>query len=178
MKLKIDFRARSADSAQTISSAELLSSPAAHRDAIGDVGAMKGAIILQDEADAALDVYDPLLRLTERWVSKVSWVIGGDTETVAHRDSEHCFAFVPAGDGVEISFYVGTESEIEDYIIEPFTVGLEGYVTQSIALGDNVLSLVRSLDPDALDANEDCRDLKRNLDEAREAWKEYKRQRR
>ena len=64
-------------------------------------------------------------------------------------DSEHCFAFVPTGDGVEISFYVGTESEIEDYVLEPFTVPLEAFVEQSLVMGQRMLDVVRVLDASA-----------------------------
>jgi hypothetical protein len=92
---------------------------------------------------------------------------------VALRNSEQCFAFVPAGESVEISFFTGSETEIEDYILEPTTVRLEAFVTESLKAADTLVALVRGLDATLLHSNEDCKDLMTSLSEAQKAWHDY-----
>jgi len=111
--------------------------------------------------------------LADQWVRKLSWVIGGDTETVALRNSEHCFAFVPTGDSVEFSFFAGTESEIEDYVIEPMNVRLESLATQAVKICENLLEVIQKVDPNLFESDEDCKDLVVSLDEGKKAWHRY-----
>jgi hypothetical protein len=92
---------------------------------------------------------------------------------VALRNSEQCFAFVPAGESVEVSFFTGSETEIEDYILEPTTVRLEAFVLESLNAGEQLVALVRGLGPSLITDNEDCKDLLLSLTEAQKAWHDY-----
>ena len=116
---------------------------------------------------------EPIVRLVDGWLRKLPWIIGGDTETVALRNSEQCFAFVPTGESVEITFFVGTEAEIEDYVTEPTVVRLELFVQQTLAVGQRLVRLLRRVDEALLESNEDCRDLLTSLTEAERAWHDH-----
>ncbi len=119
------------------------------------------------------DYSDPILRLAHLWLSKLAWIVGGDTETVALRDSERCFAFVPTGESVELSFFSGTEEEIEEYVFEPTHVRIEDFATQSIAVGDQLARLIDAVDISLWESDEDCKDLKTSIEEAKKAWHDY-----
>ena len=119
------------------------------------------------------DLLEPLVRLMSMWLRKLPWVLAGDTETVAYHNSEHCCAFVPAGDSVELSLFAGTENEVEEYIVEPSTVRLDHFTKESLNVAERLLEAVKTLDVAFYDTDEDCRDLKASLDEARSAWRDY-----
>ena len=139
-----------------------------------DVVATCGRIALVvDGEDVFGEHADPVVRLVDSWLRKLPWVISGDTETVALRNSEQCFAFVPAAESVEISFFHGSEAEIEEYVTEPLNCRLDVFVRESLAMGQRVLDVVRTVDAELLQANEDCRDLQTSLDEAKRAWHDY-----
>jgi hypothetical protein len=158
-----------------VDSSVVLANVGEHRDKLSDVGAMEGFVFLRvDGEEHVAEVADPLLRLADQWVRKIPWVLGGDTETVAFRDSEHCYAFVPAGDSVEFSFFSGTETEIDEYVIEPFNIRLETFTTQSLKMGERLLDLVREIDASLLESDEDCRELTASLDEGHKAWRDHK----
>lgn len=172
MKFALDYTAEVGD--DVLASATLLEQLDQHRETLTDVSAIDGGLSLVLDGKAAeADYSDPLLRLVDGWLRKVPWVIAGDTETVALRNSEHCFAFVPAGDGVEVSFFEGDEAEIEEYIIAPTNVRLEEFAAESMKLGQRVLDMIKQIDPDLLTSNEDCKDLAASLDEASKAWHDY-----
>jgi len=144
------------------------------REQLGDLSYLEGRLeIALGSRTLDGDYSDPIVRLLWKWLNKVPWIISGDTETFALRNSEHCYAFVPTAGNVEVSFFEGTEAEIEDYVIEPFNVPLEQFVKASLAAGERVVEVVRALAPELLDNNEDCKDLLVNLDEARKAWHDY-----
>jgi hypothetical protein len=172
MKFNLDFRILVGD--EGVDGGTVESQLDAHRDTLADIGDVEGAIVVKlDGEDNCADYYDPLLRLADQWVRKIPWVVAGDTETVALRNSEHCFAFVPAGESVEFSFFAGSELEIEEYVVEPTTIRLETFATESIGLAERLLELVRTVNPELLESNEDCRDLSASLEEGRKAWRDY-----
>ncbi len=172
MKFDLTYKIRVGD--EVIDSDQALSHIDTYRDRLTPVGGVDGALVLRVDGDEYCgDQYDPIVRLATHWVRKVPWVLGGDTETVAFRNSEHCFAFVPAGESVEVSFFVGTETEIEEYVCEPLIVRLDAFAPQSLALADHVLKLARALDPRVVDSEEDVRDLAVSLEEGRAAWRDY-----
>lgn len=172
MKFSIDYSVSLGD--QQLDSAAVFANINSHRDALSDIGSVEGALVLRSDSDILPGTYsEPLVRLVHLWLSKVAWVVGGDTETVALRNSAECYAFVPTGEGVEVSFYAGDESEIEEYVLEPTIVRLDHFAEESIRLGESVMKLIREVDASALENNEDCRDLRTSLDEAKQAWKNY-----
>lgn len=172
MKFDLTYKIRVGD--EVVDPDQVLANIDTYRDQLMPVGGVEGALVLRiDGEEYCGDQYDPIVRLATHWVRKVPWVLGGDTETVAFRNSEHCFAFVPAGESVEISFFVGTETEIEEYVCDPLIVRLDAFAPQSIALADRVLKLVRALDPNLPGSDEDVRDLVVTLDEGRAAWRDY-----
>src|SRR5437868_3777731 len=112
MKLTLDFRIRVGDE---IAEAQAVQSKPELAKQVAEAGALEGALVLfLDGAPHCEEFVEPLLRLGDQWIRKLPWVLGGDTETVAYRNTEHCFAFTPAGDSVEVSFFLGSESEVEE----------------------------------------------------------------
>ncbi|MEM6730484.1 MAG: hypothetical protein AAF658_02955 [Myxococcota bacterium] len=143
-------------------------------ESLSSLHSLEGQLVCTVNGKVVTDDYsDPLLRLAHIWLSKVAWVIGGDTETVALRDSERCFAFVPTGESVELSFFSGTEEEIEEYVFEPTHVRLEDFATQSIAVGNQLSDLINAVDGSLWESDEDCKDLKTSMEEAKKAWHDY-----
>lgn len=172
MKFTLDFSVDAGD--ESVDSASFLKEIDSHRSELSDVSAIEGRIVIRfDGKDACGEYSDPIVRLIDQWLRKLPWIIGGDTETVALRNSESCFAFVPAGESVELSYFNGSETEIEDYIFEPTTVRLEGFVNQSIAAGDRLVETIKAIDASLLQGSEDIKDLQTSLGEAKRAWREH-----
>jgi hypothetical protein len=172
MNFELDTKIVIGDEAKDAST--VLSHLDEHRAALADISAVLGSVVARiDGTEYGAELRDPIVRLVDQWVRKLPWVLGGDTEAVAFRNSEHCYAFVPAGDAVEFSHFAGSESEVEDYLLDPTTVRLDAFATQTMKMGERVLELVRSLDANLLTSNEDCRDLGTSLEEGRKAWREY-----
>lgn len=150
-----------------------------HQDQLTDIVREEGRILLKNEAikDSG-DYSEPLIRLVGQWLRKLQWIIAGDSETIPFRNSEQCFAFMPAGGGVEVSLFEGTELEVEEYIFEPVTVRLETLVASSLTMGDALIGLLEKIDASLLESDEDCRDLKADLEESKKAWHNYELHRR
>ncbi|MEO1174797.1 MAG: hypothetical protein AAFX94_22500 [Myxococcota bacterium] len=162
------------DDDQPVGVDALIENPDAHKDDLSSMRSLEGRLVCSINGSEVSDDYsDPILRLAHLWLSKVAWVIGGDTETVALRDSERCFAFVAAGESVEVSFFNGTEEEIEDYIFEPTHVRLEDFAKQSIRVADELARLINAVDASLWESDEDCKDLKTSTEEAKKAWHNY-----
>lgn len=179
MKFAIDCQIEVGDT--LLSSTTVLENLDQYRDGIGEISFLEGKLVLlfDGEEGGTSDYSDPVIRLADGWVRKIPWVITGDTETVVLRNSEHCFAFMPAGNAVEISFFEGDAAEIEEYVMEPTNVLLSSFVQESIRFAEHILALVRAIDAGLLESNDDCRDLAASLGEAKRAWKDYQvRQRR
>ena len=172
MKFTLDVHLDADDS--TLGAAAYIARVAELRPQVKDVSSHEGRLVLGfDGAEACREYSDPIVRLMDGWLRKLPWIIGGDTETVALRNSEQCFAFVPAGDSVEVSFFTGSETEIEDYILEPTTVRLEAFVIETLAAADSLNALIAALDPKLSTDNEDCRDLQVSLAEAKRVWHDH-----
>lgn len=178
MKIKITYEYDLDDG--TLSAAELESNLELHLPRLSDLVREEGRLVVWvNDEDVCGDYCDPLIRLVDQWLRKVNWVISGDTETLALRNSQQCFAFVPSGGAIELSFFDGTELEVEEYIVEPVNIRLEDLVQQSLALGDSLSRVITGVDGSLFDNDDDCGDFKRNLDELRSTWHEHQlRQRR
>ncbi len=150
-----------------------------HKDNLSDIVREEGRILVKHSSvkDSG-DYSEPLIRLAGQWMRKLQWIIAGDSETIPFRNSEQCFAFMPAGGGVELSLFEGTELEVEEYIFEPVTIRLETLVSASFDMGDALLSLIDKIDASLVEEDEDCRDLKSDLDESKKAWHNYELHRR
>ncbi len=173
MKFAIDCQIEVGDT--LVPSATLLDQLDDLRDDLGDVNLLEGKLVLtfDGQEGASAEYTDPIYRLVDGWLRKVQWIMAGDTETVVLRNSEHCFALVPAGTAVEISFFEGDAAEIEEYVLEPTNVLLTDYIQESIRFGEQVIGLIQALDSELLENNEDCKDLSRSLGEATTAWKKH-----
>ena len=68
--------------------------------------------------------------------------------------------------------------EVEDYIFEPVTVRLETLVRASVEMGDALVGLIEKIDASLLESDEDCKDLKSDLEESKKAWHNYELHRR
>lgn len=146
-----------------------------YRDPLQADSAFEGIIAVKLDGKRITEAQsDPLARLAGLWARKIPWVIGGDTETVALRNSEFCYAFVPAGESIEFSFFSGTESEVDQYVIEPTMIRLDHYVTQSLKIFEKLVQLIRQINPALFEKDEDCRDFLVSLEEAQNAWREHK----
>lgn len=172
MKFSLDFRIDS--DGTNVDSASLESNLGKLRDTLSNVSSLEGTLVVRlDGKEVCGDYSDPIVRLADQWIRKLPWIIGGDTETVALRNSEHCFALVPEGESVEFSYYQGSETEIEEYIVDPVNIRLESFVTESIRVGERLIEMVRLVDDELLESNEDARDLLMSVTEAKRVWKEH-----
>ncbi len=172
MKFALDYRIRLDE--ETVALNQLVETLDSHRERLAQADPLEGALVVCIDGSRYCEEFvEPILRLGDQWVRKIPWVLSGDTETVAYRNSEHCFAFMPAGDSVELSFFSGSESEVEEYVIEPVTVRLDVFVSESVRLMERLLEVVNMIDPSLCERNEDCRDLKASLEEAKQAWRDY-----
>ena len=177
MKLSLDYKVQLED--QALSSADAMQKIDAIKEDLGDLEYLEGSLQLTLDGEAhCAEVVDPVMRLAYQWIRRLPWVISGDTETVAYRDSEHCFAFVPAGDSVELSFFTGSESEIDEYVLEPVTVRLDNFVETSLRMASKALEFALAIDPDATNNSETVKDLSLGLQEAQRAWKEHQKHQR
>ena len=172
MKVAIDYRIRVDDA--VLDSTTLAADLAKYREVLAKAATIEGAIVVVLDGEPHCgDYFDPLFRLGAQWIRKVPWVLGGDTETVTFRDSAYCFGIVPAGDSIELSFFLGSETEVEEYVLDPATVRLDAFTKESLRLGERLIDLAKAVNPALLEDNEDCRDLVVSLDEARNAWRDY-----
>ena len=127
MKLQLDFELELND--QPVAGEVVVGDVGSYQDALSDIISEQGRILFSVDGKGESGEYDePLLRLVGQWLRKLQWIITGDTETIAFRNSEQCFAFVATVGGVEVSLFEGTELEVEEYIIEPVSVRLETFV--------------------------------------------------
>jgi len=172
MKVALDFRIRVGEA--LVDPKAILAKPEAFRDQIMAEPLIEGAILLVLDGVARGDeLVDPIFRLCSQWIRKLPWVLGGDTETLAYRNSEHCAGFVPAGDSVEVSLFQGTENEVEEYVVDPTTVRIDVFAKESIGLVERLVALARVLSPALLESNEDCKELVASLEEGRRAWRDH-----
>jgi hypothetical protein len=176
MKFALDYTVEVGDAA--VDSTTLLRDIDRHRNDLQDLTQLSGAVaIILDGESQQLDYAEPLVRLVNQWALKVPWVLSGDTETLPLRNSEQCFAFMPAGEHVEVSFFNGTENEVEDYVLEPALVRVAQLAPEIIRLAERLVDLIKAVNPTFLETDEDSRDLGRSLEEARKAWRDHQRRR-
>ena len=172
--MKVSLELHLLDDDASVKSAEKLLTEPALLEELGDIRYVEGRIQAAfDDQPIAVEYEEPILRLVNQWVRRLQWVIGGDTESIAFRNSEECYGFVPLGDTVELCLFEGSESEVERYIIEPQTVRLSDFVQTSIQMGETMLAIVKASDESLLESDEDCKELVSDLDEARRAWKDF-----
>jgi len=172
MKVSLELHFLNEDA--SVTSAEKLLNDNALLEDFDDIRYVEGRIQASfDDEKIEVDYEEPILRLVNQWVRRVPWIIGGDTESIAFRNTEECYGFVPLGDTVELSLFEGSESEVESYLIEPHTVRLADFVATSIEMGETMLKVVKAVDASLLESDEDCKELVSDLEEARRAWKEF-----
>jgi hypothetical protein len=172
MKLALDYRLRVDD--DVVDSQTLVTKLDSFKDTLAKAGTWEGVLVVKLDGELHCEeLVEPIIRLGDQWIRKLPWILTGDTETVAYRNSEHCFAFVPEGDSVEMSFFVGSENEVETYVVEPTNVRLAEFANESIKLGERLLELVKRINPALVETDEDCRDLRGSLEEGRKAWRDY-----
>ena len=172
MKVSLELHFLNEDA--SVTSAEKLLNDNALLEDFDDIRYVEGRIQASfDDEKIEVDYEEPILRLVNQWVRRVPWIIGGDTESIAFRNTEECYGFVPLGDTVELSLFEGSESEVESYLIEPHTVRLADFVATSIKMGETMLKVVKAVDASLLESDEDCKELVSDLEEARRAWKEF-----
>ena len=150
-----------------------------HKDNLSDIVREEGRISVNHNCrQDSGDCNEPLIRLAGQWMRKLQWIIAGDSGNHPFRNSEQCFAFMPAGGGVELESFRGTELEVEEYIFEPVTIRLEAVITAGFEMGDALLTLLDKIDPALAEEDGDCRDLKSDLEESKKAWHNYELHRR
>jgi len=172
--MKVSLELHFLDEDAPVQSAEKLLNEPALLEELGDIRYVEGRIQASfDDNPVAVEYEEPILRLVNQWVRRLQWIIGGDTESIAFRNSEECYGFVPLGDTVELCLFEGSESEVERYLIEPQTVRLADFVQTSIEMGEMMLAIVKASDASLLESDEDCKELVSDLEEARKAWKDF-----
>ena len=171
MKFSLDFFVDVDGS--PLSSSALLANVRDCRGAFSDVSSLEGSVSVSiDDAVVCGGYTEPIVRLLLHFTRKLPWIIGGDTETVALSNSAQCFAFIPEGDSVELSFFNGSESEIEDYILDPVNVRRDLFVQEILRLVGSFLTLLHEVDSTLVNAHEELRDLATLYEEAQRAWKD------
>jgi len=144
---------------------------------LADPDKLEGAIIPYTNGKPAMAAFnDPLLPLLEQWMLKMPWCLGGDTETVFLKNSEHAFGFEPMSEALQLSFYVGQGNDVEQYILEPMALSLENFCDVSVSAVKQVLDLIVKVKPGS-DQTGDVKNLKDALAEADKALREYRNQR-
>ncbi|MEE2962356.1 MAG: hypothetical protein VYA34_16605 [Myxococcota bacterium] len=172
MNFSIDYEFSFSD--KTLRGKDLASDYESHRSDLADIVMLSGRIAFEINGQAHTGDYEePVVRLVGQWIRKLQWIISGDTETIPFRDSEQCFGFMPAGQGVEFSQFYGTELEVDEYVIEPVTIRLDKLVGESLIMGERLLELIAKIDESLLRSDEYCSELKGDLEEARQAWRDY-----
>ena len=172
--MKVSLELHFLDEDAPVQPAEKLLNEPTLLEELGDIRYVEGRIHASfDDKPIAAEYEEPILRLVNQWVRRLQWIIGGDTESIAFRNSEECYGFVPLGDTVELCLFEGSESEVERYIIEPQTVRLADFVQTSIEMGESMLAIVKASDASLLESDEDCKELVSDLEEARRAWKDF-----
>lgn len=137
-----------------------------------------GAIMPMINGKAAMEAYsDPLLPLLEQWLLKLPWLLAGDTETIPMRNAERTFGFETVKEVVDISCYLGTQNEVEEYILEPVQVPLEALCESAIAASKLVMKVLDQVDPKFTENQADARTLKEASVEAERALKNFRLQR-
>ena len=72
---------------EEVEPAAVLASPDKYREGLDDVGSLYGGLRISVQGgNAAEDYSEGLVRLLHEWLQKVTWVLGGDTETLALRN--------------------------------------------------------------------------------------------
>ena len=172
--MKVSLELHFLDEDAPVQPAEKLLNEPTLLEELGDIRYVEGRIHASfDDKPIAAEYEEPILRLVNQWVRRLQWIIGGDTESIAFRNSEECYGFVPLGDTVALSLFEGSESEVERYIIEPQTVRLADFIQTSIEMGETMLAIVKASDASLLESDEDCKELVSDLEEARRAWKDF-----
>jgi hypothetical protein len=57
--------------------------------------------------------------------------------------------------------------------LEPTTVRLEVFVSESIRIGESLMAVIKAVDANLIQSNEDCKDLVTSLSEAKRTWRQY-----
>jgi hypothetical protein len=171
MNFAINFKVDVDDA--LVGSSTVIENIADYRESLGELAYWQGNLVVSfGGEDNELDFSEPLVRLAGGWLRKIPWLIGGDTETLALRNSAQCFAFVPTGSAIEVSFFDGDESEIEDYVVQPNTAPIDQFVEASLGFGRQVIAMIDAFDSSLMGSDDDCLDLAKSVGEATSSWRE------
>jgi hypothetical protein len=135
---------------------------------------VEGALVPFTNGKPAMDAFsDPLMALLEQWVLKLPWCLGGDTETVFLKNTEHAFGFEPMSESLQMSFYKGQGNEVEEYVVEPLPIMLDMFCEASIAAVKKLLAVVQDNAPESMQSS-DVKTLQDATKEAERALRDYK----
>jgi|GEM_PF-6908000 len=136
---------------------------------------VEGSLVpIVNDKQALLFYTEPLLALLEQWLLKLPWVLGGDTETIPLRSNDFIFGLEPISEILHLFVFTGDPNEIEDYILEPVSVGLEKFADMSIQLIKQFFAVVESAVPNLDKLSSEITTLKDALAEAEKALKAYR----
>jgi hypothetical protein len=159
---------------KTIALAELAKDQATCKAVFSKPEDIEGALVPYTNGKPAMDPFvDPLLSPLEQWVLKLPWCLGGDTETVFLKNSEHAFGFEPMSESLQLSFYVGQGNEVDEYILEPVPIMLDSFCDASIAAAKKLLAVIQDTAPEAMSSS-DVKTLQEATKEAERALREFK----
>ena len=176
MKFGLDILITSDD--KPLSLAELQKDEALAKTLFANPEKIDGAIIPMVNGKPVMEAYsDPLLPLLEQWLLKLPWLLAGDTETIPMRNAERTFGFETVKEVVDISCYLGTQNEVEEYILEPVQVPLEALCESTIAAAKQVLKVLDQVDAKFVVSQSDARTLEEACVEAERALKNFRLQR-
>jgi hypothetical protein len=170
MKFSLDYKVSAQEG--KVSSEQVLQNIDRYRGDLCPPEQLEGSLVLFLEGkEVPLDYSEPLLRLMAVWLRKAMWAMGGDTETLALRNSEECFGLIPTGSSVEVSFFTGTEEEIEEFVLAPTKIQVSQLMTSSLSTAERLIAMLEKA-CGKVDEDVDFQDLRIALGEARQAWRD------
>lgn len=163
------------DQEQAVYLGDLVKNLESAKKLFADLDNVSAAIIPVINGKPGLEPYfDPMLPLMEQWLLKLPWILSGDTETIPLRNSEHIFGFEAVSEAVYLSVYLGDESEVETYVLEPVAIPAEYFCETSILASKQLVQLIELANPQGSAQNADMLTLKSALNDAEKALRDYK----
>ena len=96
--MKVSLELHFLDEDAPPSPAEKLLNDAALLNDLDDIRYVEGRIQASfDDTPIEATYEEPILRLVNQWVRRLQWIIGGDTESIAFRNSEECYGLFLLG---------------------------------------------------------------------------------
>lgn len=175
--LQLDFVVYLGDpdeGAEALRSQELLENAEAHKEKLEFPSAYGALTLRRGDEDLLSPLPDPIFGLVTNMVRSVMSVIDGEAENQRWSESEHGIAFMPNGDDVMISVFLGDPFEPDEFIVQEEEMSIADFGEQVVAMGERLEGILKTVDAEALAADDYLKALPEFVELAREAVKTYK----